>query len=374
MNDKNIFIHILKTGGTTINTAMNNSEWQTQVDFNYRHIQKKTKCSNSGDIFNPDNFQKYREYNIFMMVREPVDRLVSEYYFIKEREGYMNLIKDTPTSFEEYINNPQTGNYMTGFLLGKRMYSQTSTTRSDLDKVISAIESIPIHVGIFEQFSDSLDYFGNKTGIKWSSNIEVKRMTFQRPKKEEIDSELRQLILKNNNLDKELYDYCLKRFEKQRPKKVKQKIEFVLSKHNHIISYTKTLIYFEFCVLNKNYLKQNNLFFRKLNTFMHGKLKITDGKEFAATWNATFEEAVNRTYTNTDFAKSISKALKSDSDPLQATINIGSSIDHFFTHNSESADKYYKALEFDVSMVQRIKPILNLPKEKSSFFARLFTK
>ena len=50
MNDKNIFIHIPKTGGTTINAAMNNSLWQTEIGFNYRHIDAN-KLSNSGGHF-----------------------------------------------------------------------------------------------------------------------------------------------------------------------------------------------------------------------------------------------------------------------------------------------------------------------------------
>ena len=60
MNDKNIFIHIPKTGGTTINAAMNNSLWQTEIGFNYRHIDAN-KLSNSGDIFDPANIEKYSE-------------------------------------------------------------------------------------------------------------------------------------------------------------------------------------------------------------------------------------------------------------------------------------------------------------------------
>ncbi len=43
LKNKNIFIHIPKTGGTAINCAMNNSERQTQADFNYRHIDYQTK-------------------------------------------------------------------------------------------------------------------------------------------------------------------------------------------------------------------------------------------------------------------------------------------------------------------------------------------
>ena len=35
MERDSIFIHIPKTGGTTINTAINNSYWQTEVNFFY---------------------------------------------------------------------------------------------------------------------------------------------------------------------------------------------------------------------------------------------------------------------------------------------------------------------------------------------------
>ena len=45
-----IFIHIPKTGGTTINSAMQGTYWKTEPGFNYRHI-LPDKSTNSGDIF-----------------------------------------------------------------------------------------------------------------------------------------------------------------------------------------------------------------------------------------------------------------------------------------------------------------------------------
>ena len=84
-----IFIHIPKTGGTTINSAMNETYWQTKPGYNYRHI-LSDKSSNSGDIFLKKNKKKYQNDKIFMMLRHPVDRLISEFYFIN---GAIYLVK-----------------------------------------------------------------------------------------------------------------------------------------------------------------------------------------------------------------------------------------------------------------------------------------
>ena len=93
---ENIFIHIPKTGGTTLNCVIQKTAWQTTPDFHYRHIIYDTKRSNSKDIFNPSNYDKYLEYNLFTMLRNPVDRMISEYYFMKERAEFMNMLKPKP--------------------------------------------------------------------------------------------------------------------------------------------------------------------------------------------------------------------------------------------------------------------------------------
>ncbi len=51
-----------------------------------------TKKSNAGDIFDEKNFNKYSHFDVIMMLRHPVDRAISEYYFMKERKEFMKLL------------------------------------------------------------------------------------------------------------------------------------------------------------------------------------------------------------------------------------------------------------------------------------------
>jgi hypothetical protein len=57
------------------------------------------------------------------MLRNPVDRLISEYYYIRKNSIFMDLLSPPANSFLDYVSNPQTANGMLKFLHGKRIYS-----------------------------------------------------------------------------------------------------------------------------------------------------------------------------------------------------------------------------------------------------------
>jgi hypothetical protein len=124
-----------------------------------------------------------------MMLRHPIDRVTSEYHFIKERKNFMELLKKKPIDFKDYINNFQTQNGVVNFLMGRQFFGTRKASEEDLEQIIEAIEAIPIHVGIFEDFTASLQYFSDVAGIKWKKEIEVKRITFNRPKVNELTGE-----------------------------------------------------------------------------------------------------------------------------------------------------------------------------------------
>ena len=68
-----------------------------------------------------------------MLLRNPIDRIISEYFFIKDRPEFMRLMSPIPKDLRAYVMNKQTQNYMIGFLVGKRMYDEDIVTRDDYE-------------------------------------------------------------------------------------------------------------------------------------------------------------------------------------------------------------------------------------------------
>lgn len=354
MKKENIFIHIPKTGGTTINCAMNNVAWQTKPDFNYRHIDYQTKRSNSADIFNALKNDQYKNHHVFMLLRHPVDRMISEYSFIKTRKEFMSLIKPYPKNFVAYIKSRQTNNYMIGFLIGNSMFDKKTVTQDDLDIVINTINNLNIKVGIFEHYATSLKYFSEFTKLKWRKNIDIKRITLNRPKLDEISQEIEDLIIKHNPLDYKLYNYCLKKFKENININDNKGISFTGNKYNYILKYTERFNLLEIALKNLDFVKLNSHYFQQLNLHLHNVLKITNGKDYVSLWNKAFIDNVNLNMSNTELDLVVKKINLKD-EPLENTIKIAKIIERIFKVSIQKNSKIYKnKLIFDASKI--IKP------------------
>jgi len=359
--NKAIFIHIPKTGGTTINTAMQGTYWQTKPDFFYRHIDPKTMVSNSADIFNPRNFEKYQSFKIFMMLRNPIDRAISEYSFIKERRDFFSLLKNKPKDFREYILNSQTSNGVIKFLFGHKMYSPIKITERDLDKVLEATDALPIYTGIFEEFGKSLAYFSENTGVTFNNKLEVKRITFKRPKVDEISNEVKNLIIENNQFDFELYNYCLDKFQNETTK-ITSKVQFIADKYNHAIPYAFNFCFFEYCLENKAFININLDYFRSLSHYLIKDLQIKDGKLFTKAWLQSFINQYYLQYPNDELAIQLNSNLDPSGDPLTQLELAASLIDNF-----------YKKLNTNPNNRLNFEPENTIiPKKEYGFFNKLF--
>lgn len=353
MKSSNIFIHIPKTGGTTINCVINKTEWQTKPDFFYRHILYETKKSNSADIFNPLNYDNYRNYNIFMIVRHPIDRIISEYYFIKDREEFMGLLNPRPNSIKDYIKNRQTNNYMLGFLLGKRMYDTDYVTNEDLSLVQNTINQINIKVGVFEDYQTSMMFFSKTTGIKLPKSIDIKRITLNRPSLNQVSEEIKNLIIKHNQLDLKLYEFCVEKFRSDMENlSIKDvNFKFIANKYNYVLKYTQRFIILEIALKNKLFLKAQQTFFDDLNQYIHHVLKLKSGEVYMKIWNSAFLEAIRNVHFNTDLEKELSNTYSKPDDALQKTINFCSILDLYI--NKGYKPIINKPLFFNESLIDK---------------------
>jgi hypothetical protein len=334
---------------------MNNSYWQTKPDFNYRHIDYKTKRSNSADIFNPLKYELYEQHNIFMLLRHPIDRLLSEYSFIKTRPEFMNLIKPTPKDFDSYVKSKQTQNYMIGFLVGKRMYDTSFVNRDDLELVKNAIRNINIKVGIFEQYEASLSYFSEYSNLKWPKKIDIKRITLNRPTVADISEETKLLILKNNVLDLDLYQYALDIFNSKIKNISNKKVQFKGNKYDYVLKFTQRFNILETTLTSLDFLKTNPLFFEKLNNHLHHVIRVKDGKNYVALWNKAFINALKNSFSNTSLCNDIITNATHE-DPLERNIQIGNCINRCFKNTPKNLKLYKNKLRLNTkNIVQKKK-------------------
>lgn len=314
-----IFIHIPKTGGTSINCVIKGTPWQTPINHHYRHLIFETKQSNCGDIFQPENRDKYRDELIFMMLRHPVDRLVSEYYYIRNNQDFMQHLSVQPANFEQYIDNPQTSNYMLKFLDGRRIYdANTAMSEQRANEIIHTIDDLNIHTGIFEQYALSLSYFAAVGDFVWPDTIEVKRATLNRPNVKQLPKDLTAKILRNNDLDMKLYQHGVARLAENAKQLAVQKIKFKGGRLDFVIPYTLWNCILDVELQNKTFIETNKTFLVTLNHYLHKT--VTTGKDYTKQWLKLFRESVAFYYPNTKFAKQV-KSIKR-SDPLDEVIAI----------------------------------------------------
>jgi hypothetical protein len=318
-----IFIHIPKTGGTSINCVMKGTEWQTPLDYHYRHLEFETKTSTCGDIFDSANTEKFLQEFIFMMLRHPVDRLISEYYYIRKNAEFMDLLTTQPKNFSEYVDNLQTSNYMLKFLDGQRIYSTNELTNERALEIISLIERLDIHVGIFEEYDRSLSYFSDVGDFAWPKTIAVKRATLNRPNVEQIPSDVLDKILVANKLDIQLYEHCKTKLIERTQKLSINKIKYQGGRLDFVIPYTMWNCILDIELTNRSYIEQNNNFFVTLNIYLH---KTTgSGREYAKNWMKLFKKSVALHFNGTPFAKHI-KQIKKNS-PIDEIIAVARVID-----------------------------------------------
>ena len=255
------FVHIPRTGGGTLSSAISKNYSRLQGPGNY---QKSPDATRSGvERFAREGQKKaigdhvpYGLYRRFLpedtryitLLREPVDRVISHYHFHAqagrtpgeggtrklrlmwqellnverldreggEQEPEIVLEPDVEFSLEEGLRRkiPIYDNFMTRFLWGgESLFGELPP-----DAVDRAKENISQFwfVAIRERLDDSIILLGRKLGVGLMP-YHRRHVSQRRPPLEETPAELRELVAEHNAMDIELYRFARERFDATAP-------------------------------------------------------------------------------------------------------------------------------------------------------------
>ncbi|MHC4139255.1 MAG: sulfotransferase family 2 domain-containing protein [Planctomycetota bacterium] len=222
------FLHIPKTAGRTLNNYLaqiydEDSRFISRgvVDLVRFTARKKEEVKDiqlvSGHF--PFGYHKplFTDYNYITLLREPVNRIMSFYYYTKRspQERDYQFINDNDVGIEEYIFSCRTKENDNGMV--RKMSGEGTRTaygKCTEDMLKRAIENIENHfsvVGLQERFCDTIKLL--QRFFDWPSlPYESQNIAKSRPGKLSLPRKTINIIEEHNVLDMELYEYARKRF------------------------------------------------------------------------------------------------------------------------------------------------------------------
>tara|TARA_B100000085_G_C18525335_1_gene505547 strand:+ start:533 stop:1153 length:621 start_codon:yes stop_codon:yes gene_type:complete len=195
---KFIFVHINKTGGTSIESILKklSRDWFA-VNFNYvlngRFTPKHHLIKEYRKL--ADKRHGFKNYFKFTIVRNPWDRLLSNYFF-RKKTIHDKLIQNL--SFKEWVLNYKTDGYSFEDCLSKH---------TQLDWITSKNEEVLVDfVGRFENLQEDFDIICDKIGVP-QQKLPHKNKTKHKHYTEYYDDETRQIVAEKYTKDIEYFGY-----------------------------------------------------------------------------------------------------------------------------------------------------------------------
>jgi len=225
MNKKLIvFMHIPKTAGTTLRLLIEQNYKVWEIYRENKEAPEKIKilpyikCIQGHQPFAYHDIND-RPHTYITMLRDPVQRVISEYYYIKAARPHDPYIHDKiwkeNLSLEDYVNSTderfllRTQNMQTRFSSGSLTLDQI-----DLEKAKENLNKHFSVVGITEMFD--LSIFAMKKHFGWKDiSYENRVVNKERPRNIQYPQDLIDNINKINQLDKALYDWSKERLIKE---------------------------------------------------------------------------------------------------------------------------------------------------------------
>ena len=231
-----IFLHIVKTAGTTLrsvllpkfpgeancylNTALNP---QCIEEFKQLSERRKSRLGYVHAHMVPFGIHRYLTQATYITIlRNPADRVISEYYYICRDSGHPahSVVKEL--RFEDYINSGvlalQTENNQTRIISGvggtyQILGRENLVSRSDLQRAKANIGKYYLVAGLFERFDETLVLLKRILGWRMR-DIFYRRLNVgnNRSSVKNVAGHIINEIERYNELDFELYEYVHQQF------------------------------------------------------------------------------------------------------------------------------------------------------------------
>lgn len=207
------FVHIPKAGGMTVQHILHQLYPHDQLlfhhyfdDINEKEMNPETiKVVHGHYLFGLHNHFN-RPFSYFTMLREPVDRVISQYYYLRGIEGEP-YDKFRQMTLEEFVRHHSEHNIQTAFLSGNVQQPDLHLAKKNLKRHFDV-------VGLTEYFNESLFLLAKRYG--WPA-VHYKRTNVTKSRKQVADlpAATIELIKQINDKDMKLYEFARKRFESE---------------------------------------------------------------------------------------------------------------------------------------------------------------
>jgi hypothetical protein len=218
-NFSSVFLHLPKTGGSSMSDMLN-SIYHDE----YRRINPdalaRSVISNHGKIMYKAVLEHYAlsdafyndisgPFNHVTVLREPVDRVISQYYFLRRetshhlhrlaREHTLGEICGSDLIYTMGMSNVQTRR-LVGSLISMNPRVALLHAKENLREAFTFF-------GLFDKLDEFLAVC--KFGLDWPDDVTLPHVNVSnRPTHEEISPEIKQMILEKNRSDQLLYSYA----------------------------------------------------------------------------------------------------------------------------------------------------------------------
>ncbi len=224
--------HIRKTAGTSVRRSV----FDPHIPESRRHRPNGYRAAIAArgpfDLveghfpYGMHHFYGVRNPRYFVMLRRPVDRAVSFYYFIEACSGpsyeHPRLEEVRKNSLTEFYEKPVHQNVQTRFVAG--LLSEYAGRYVDLNgrlgkavlrrakqNLVDSYEAF----GLKEHFKDSVRLFANCLDVAPEWPEKRYKTTGERPDVGDLQKRVRRSVRRSNSLDVELYKFAREQFGRQ---------------------------------------------------------------------------------------------------------------------------------------------------------------